>query len=149
SILAGMNAPRPNYRFNMLVQKAIELTNEVRTLGGSLLQALEKKDAEGMSLLRSQLEIKMLNAVRDSKKLQIEEAKEQIEVLKKTRLVTKERHQYYATIEKIIANEQLNLDKLKSAKNFQLAANSTYTLGAGLALIPDFALGASGFGGSP
>lgn len=149
SILAGMNAPRPNYRFNTLVQKAAELVSEVRSLGASLLQALEKKDAEAMSLLRSQLELKTLDAVRDMKVLQIDEAKEQIEVLKKTKLVTTERHQYYATIQKIIANEQLNLDKLGQASDWQTAANSTYALGAGLALIPDFALGASGFGGSP
>ena len=59
-----------------------------------MLQALEKKDAEAMSLLRSELEIKVLNAVKDSKLLQIKESKEQIEVLKRTKKVTEERDKY-------------------------------------------------------
>ncbi|TAK64589.1 MAG: hypothetical protein EPO24_03185, partial [Bacteroidetes bacterium] len=92
SILAGINAPTPYYRFNVLSQKATELAQEVRGLGSSLLQALEKKDAEAMSLLRSELEIKVLNAVKDIKALQIKETKEQIEVLKRTKKVTEERH---------------------------------------------------------
>jgi hypothetical protein len=149
AVIAGMNAPTPYYRFNVLSQKASELAQEVRGLGNSLLQALEKKDGEALSLLRSDLELKVLNAVKDIKKLQINESKEQIEVLKRTKKVTEERQKYYASIEKIISNEQLNLDKLKEAKDWQFATNITYTLGAGLALIPDFALGASGFGGSP
>lgn len=149
AVLAGINAPTPYYRFNVLSQKATELAQEVRGLGNSLLQALEKKDAEAISLLRSELEIKVLNAVKDVKLLQIKEAKEQIEVLKRTKKVTEERHKYYSSIQKIISKEQLNLDKLGESKDWQLAANITYTLGAVLALIPDLALGASGFGGSP
>ena len=36
-----------------MFQKALELCAEVRSLGASLLSALEKNDAEGLSLLRS------------------------------------------------------------------------------------------------
>jgi hypothetical protein len=149
SILVGINAPTPFYRFNVLSQKATELVQEIRGLGSSLLQSLEKKDAEAMSLLRSDLEMKVLKAVRDMKLLQIKEAKEQIEILKRTQAVTEERNKYYTNIKKIIPNEQLNLDKLSEAKDWQLASNITYALGAGLALIPDLTLGVSGFGGSP
>ncbi|PTS94649.1 hypothetical protein DBR11_22760 [Pedobacter sp. HMWF019] len=149
SVIAGMNAPTPYYRFNVLAGKATELAQEIRGLGNALLQSLEKKDAEAMSLLRSELELKVLNAVRDLKVLQINEAAAQIEVLKRTQLVTQERVQYYGAIEKIISNEQLNLDKLDQAVGWQTAANIVATLGSGLALIPDFALGVSGFGGSP
>lgn len=149
SVIAGLNAPTPYYRFNVLSQKATELAQEVRGLGNSLLQVLEKKDAEALTLLRNELELKVLNAVKDIKKLQINESKEQIEVLKRTKNVTEERQKYYANIQKIISKEQLNLDKLGESKNWQLVANITYTLGATLALIPDLALGASGFGGSP
>ncbi len=149
AVMAGLNAPTPLYRFAVLSQKATELATDVRVLGNSLLQALEKRDSEAMSLLRSELEIKLLNAVRDLKKLQVDEADAQIQVLNRSRLVTEERHAFYASIEKINTQEQLNLDKLEEAKNWQLAANITYTLGAALALIPDVSLGVSGFGGSP
>lgn len=149
SILAGINAPTPYYRFNVLSQKATELAQEVRGLGTSLLQALEKKDAEAMSLLRSELEIKMLNAVKDMKSLQIKEAKEQIEILKRTKAVTEERNTYYSNIKKIISNEQLNLDKLQESHDFQTASQIVQAVGGILALIPDFKIGAHGVGGSP
>ena len=149
SILAGFNAPTPFYRFNVLSQKATELVQEVRGLGGSLLQALEKKDAEALALLRNELEMKVLNATRDIKKLQIEEAKEQIEVLKRTQKVTEERQKYYRNIQKIISKEQLNLNKLEEANNYQTAAQIVRTVAGALRLVPEFHVGASGFGGSP
>jgi hypothetical protein len=149
SILGGLNAPTPYYRFLTLSQKASELAQEVRTLGNGLLQALEKKDAEAMSLLRSKLEIKVLNAVVDVKKLQIDESKEQIEVLKRTKLVTEERKKYYEQIEKISSKEQLNLDKLSEANDYQFKAQIVKTVAGALRLVPEFHVGASGFGGSP
>lgn len=148
-ILAGLSAPLPYYRFLTLAQKATELAQEVRGLGNSLLQALEKKDSEDLSLLRSELEIKVLNAVKDMKKLQIEEAGEQVEVLKRTRKVTEERQSYYAQIERISDKEQLNLDKLSEAHDLQTAAQICNTLAGVVAMIPDLLGGASGFGGSP
>lgn len=149
SILAGLNAPIPYYRFAILSQKATELTQEVRALGGLLLSALEKKDAEALSLLRSELEIKLLNAVRAMKQLQIDDAHEQIEILKKTKDVTTEKNTYYATIQPIIANEQLNLDKLSTAHDFQTAAQIVQAVGSVLSIIPDFSIGGHGAGGSP
>lgn len=149
AVLAGINAPTPYYRFNVLSQKATELAQEVRGLGSSLLQALEKKDAEAMSLLRSELEIKVLKAVKDMKLLQIKEAKEQIEILKRTKAVTEERNKYYSNIEKIISKEQLNLDKLSESQEYQFKSQIVRTVAGALALIPEFHIGASGFGGSP
>ncbi|TDB67508.1 Tc toxin subunit A-related protein [Arundinibacter roseus] len=149
SVIAGMNAPLPHYRFNVLAQKATELVQEVRSLGGALLQALEKKDAEAMSLLQNSLERKILKQMRSIKLLQIEESEQQIEVLNKTKETTQERHSYYASIEKIIDNEQLNLDKLSEGQDFQLAAQIVQATGAILGLIPDFNIGGHGAGGSP
>jgi hypothetical protein len=149
SVLAGMNAPIPNYRFSVISQKATELIQEVRELGSSLLQALEKKDAEDLSLLKSQLDIKLLKAVRDMKKLSIADAKQQIVVLQKTRAVTDERHQYYVNFKKISDKEQLNLDKLQEAQDYQFQAQIVRTVAGVLGLIPEMHIGANGFGGSP
>lgn len=149
SVIAGLNAPTPYYRFNVLSQKATELAQEVRGLGNSLLQALEKKDAEAMSLLRSELELKVLIAVKDIKKLQINESKEQIEVLKRTKKVTEERQKYYSTIQKIISKEQLSLDLLASAQREQVSAQNINILASVLGYLPNVTIGASGFGGSP
>jgi 5-hydroxyisourate hydrolase-like protein (transthyretin family) len=149
SVIAGLNAPTPYYRFNVLSQKATELAQEVRGLGNSLLQALEKKDGEALTLLRSELELKVLNAVKDIKKLQINESKEQIEVLKRTKKVTEERHKFYSGIQKINSKEQLNLDKLSDANDYQIDAQIVRTIAGALRLIPEFHVGAAGFGGSP
>ena len=149
SILAGINAPTPYYRFNMLSQKATELAQEVRGLGSSLLQALEKKDAEAMSLLRSELELKVLNAVKDMKLLQISESKEQIEILKKTKAVTEERNKYYSNIQKINAGEQSSLNLQKFAHDKQQSAQMINIAASILGYLPNITIGASGFGGSP
>ncbi|MDN3511813.1 MAG: neuraminidase-like domain-containing protein [Candidatus Jettenia sp.] len=149
AVLAGINAPTPFYRFTVFAQKASELATDVRGLGISLLQALEKKDAEAMSLLRNELEIKVLNAIKDTKLLQIKESKEQIETLKRAKATAEERNKYYSSIQKIISKEQLNLDKLSESHDYQMAAQIIQATAGVLALIPDFAIGASGFGGSP
>ncbi|MEN8251443.1 MAG: hypothetical protein ABFS32_21135, partial [Bacteroidota bacterium] len=149
SILAGINAPTPYYRFNVLSQKATELVQEVRGLGSSLLQALEKKDAEDMSLLRSELEIKVLNAVKDMKLLQISEAKEQIEILKRTKAVTEERHEYYKEIDFMSPLETTSLAmNVTSTAAFTVGSIMQATAGA-VELTPDVTTGAAGFGGSP
>ncbi len=149
SVIAGLNAPLPYYRFSTLSQKATELISEIRSLGSALLQTLEKKDSEALSLLRNELEMKVLKAVRNLKKLQIEEAGEQIEILKRTKAVTEERNKYYKNIKRVIPNEQLNLDKLAEAHDFQNDAQIAQAVGAILGLIPDFSLGGHGAGGSP
>jgi hypothetical protein len=38
----------------VLLHKAVELCNEVKNFGAALLAAIEKKEGEGLSLLRSQ-----------------------------------------------------------------------------------------------
>ena len=149
AVISGLNAPLPFYRFNVMSQKATELIQEVRSLGGSLLQALEKKDAEAMGLLRSELELKVLNAVKAVKEQQIKEAETQIEILKQSKAAIEERLKYYANIQKIIAKEQLHLDKLRESQNYQEAAQGIQLAASLIALIPDLDLGASGFGGTP
>ena len=64
SALADLNAPLPLYRFNILLQKANEVCDDVKALGAALLAALEKKDAEALSLLRQGQEIRLLEAVK-------------------------------------------------------------------------------------
>lgn len=149
SVIAGLNAPLPYYRFTTLAQKASDLAGEVRTLGNSLLQALEKKDGEAMARLRSELEIRLLNAISDIKTMAIQESKDQIEILNRTRKVTDERHTYYMNIQKISTKEQLNLDKLSDAHDLGQDAQISRTLAGVVGMIPSLLAGASGFGGSP
>ncbi len=149
AVIAGLSAPLPYYRFQTLAQKAVDLAQEVRNLGNSLLQVLEKKDGEDLALLRSELEIKLQNQITGVKKLAIQEAKEQIQVLQRSKAVTEERHQYYAEIEKLNDKETLHLDKLAEAHKFEKGAQISRALAGIVAMVPDLLGGASGFGGSP
>ena len=149
AVIAGLSAPLPHYRFQTLAQKAVDLAQEVRNLGNSLLQVLEKKDGEDLALLRSELEIKLQNQITGVKQLAIQEAREQILVLQRSRAVTEEKYQYYAQIEKLNDKEKLHLDKLETAHDFEQGAQISRALAGIVAMVPDLLGGASGFGGSP
>ncbi|HCT78022.1 MAG TPA: insecticidal toxin protein, partial [Micromonosporaceae bacterium] len=56
AILGGLNQPLPLVRFATLVSKASEICQEVKTLGGLLLSAIEKEDAEELAALRAKHE---------------------------------------------------------------------------------------------
>ncbi|MBA3965420.1 MAG: hypothetical protein H0X47_06555, partial [Nitrospirales bacterium] len=45
SVLADLNSPVPHYRFSYILQKAVEICAELRSLGNTLLSVLEKKDS--------------------------------------------------------------------------------------------------------
>jgi hypothetical protein len=68
TVLNDISSPLPCYRFGFLVQKALELCGELKSLGGLLLSALEKKDAEVLAALRSGHETALLKAAREIKK---------------------------------------------------------------------------------
>ena len=147
--LADRNAPLPLYHFNVFLQKANEVCNDVKALGGALLSALEKKDGEALALLRQSQEIHVLEAVKAVREKQIEEAKENLEGAKRSKNTVETRRNYYRDIERIIDQEQLHLDKLGKSQALQGAAQEA-KLGASIvSLLPAIDLGVSGFGGSP
>jgi hypothetical protein len=149
SALADLNAPLPLYRFNILLQKANEVCNDVKALGNALLAALEKKDAEALALLRQSHEIRLLEAVKAVREQQIEEAKENLEGLKKGKELVTIRRDYYQNIERINASERLHQDKLEEALIAQ-QIGQVINIAASIAhAVPTFDIGASGVGGSP
>ncbi len=147
--LADLNAPLPLYRFNVLLQKANEICNDVKALGSALLAALEKKDAEALGLLRQSQEIRLLEAVKTVRDKQIEEAKENLEGVKKSKVVVETRRNYYRDIERLITQEKLHLDKLSEARTLQEIAQGIKLGASIISYLPAIDLGASGFGGSP
>ena len=149
SALADLNAPLPLYRFNVLLQKANDVCSDVKALGGALLAALEKKDAEALSLLRQSQEIRLLEAVKAVREKQIDEAKENLEGVRKSKLTTETRRDYYRDIEKLTAQETLHLDKLGESHTLQERAQEIKLAASIVSYLPAIDLGASGFGGSP
>lgn len=149
SVLNDINSPQPAYRFSYMLQKALELCGELKSLGGALLSALEKKDAEKLSGLRADHEIALLKAVREVKKQQIEEAMGALEGLKKSKTTIETRRDYYRDIRRISAHEQEHMDKLEKAHVLSEVSQGISS-GASLAhIIPNWRAGTSGMFGSP
>jgi hypothetical protein len=98
SVLSDLSAPLPYYRFSYMLQKALEICSECRSLGAALLSALEKKDAEYVGLLRATHETNVLNMMEDVKKRQEEEANDQVAALGGSRQTAETRYLYYQTL---------------------------------------------------
>ncbi len=149
SVLNDLSAPTPHYRFRIVVQKAIEFCNEVKILGEKLLSALEKKDVEKLSLLRSQHEIQLLEAVKEIRKKQIDEAVETIGSLNKAKELAEQKETYYSDIPRMNDWEISGAIAHGIGIVSEIAATIANTIAAGIYLIPQFDAGAEGFGGTP
>jgi hypothetical protein len=150
SLLRDMQTAPSVYRYSTVFQKAVELCNELKSFGSELLGALEKRDAEHLSLLRSSHEITMYKLISDLRKNAIKEAQQSLEGLKKQKELVGIRYGYYKNIEQYNAFEKAQL-----ATNY--AAGIVHTVGqimvlasAPINVIPDFTVGGMvGLGGGP
>lgn len=61
AIIAGTAGAILPVHFLLILQRAVELTQEVKSLGSQILSALEKKDGETLSVLRARHEVRMLD----------------------------------------------------------------------------------------
>jgi len=95
SIVSGLNQPRSPVRAPFLIQKSLELANEVRSLGNSFLTAVEKGDSEQLALLRQGHEVELQQMVRNVRFLQWRHAQETTNGLLKSRASSLERYTYY------------------------------------------------------
>ena len=95
SVLNDINAALPHYRFNIFAQKAAELCAELKSLGSALLSALEKQDAEELALIRARHEMAMLELVKEVKQKQYNEAVQNEEALRKSRVLAESRYLNY------------------------------------------------------
>jgi hypothetical protein len=111
SIVNNINQPVSKIRSSLLLQKALELCQEVKSLGSTLLMAIEKKETEYISLLRQQNEENIMKLVQDVKFLQWKEAEAATEALIRTRNTGFERYRHYKLI---LGANASDIDKLKT-----------------------------------
>ncbi|MCK5014072.1 MAG: insecticidal toxin protein [Candidatus Omnitrophica bacterium] len=95
AIISGVNQPLPLVRFQLLVQKAAEICQEVKSLGNSLLLAMEKEDGEALSILRARHERLVMEMVEQVKYGQLQEAIKSKEGLFKSLALAVQRYTYY------------------------------------------------------
>jgi hypothetical protein len=111
SIVNNIAQPVSTIRGWLLLQKAQEICNEVKSLGQSLLSAIEKGDAEHLALLRQQHELAMHTLTRETRFLQWKEAESATEALLRSRATVWERYRHY---KKILGVADSGIDPLKS-----------------------------------
>ena len=149
SALSELNAPLPHHRYQVLAQKATELCGDVRSLGQALLSALEKRDAEELSLLRAGQEVTLQTSLRRIRENQIEEARQTLESVKSSKASAELRLQYYRSRAFMNAAESVQVELLMEAGLLDLAAGTASLGGAAAAQFPNLTFGTAGFGGSP
>jgi hypothetical protein len=98
SIVSGLGAASGPMRSGFLIQKAIEFAGEVKSLGGGLLSAIEKGDAEHLAQMRQRHELAIQQLSQDTRFLQLQSAQEQVTSLCIARSTTLERLAYYARL---------------------------------------------------
>ena len=149
SALADLDAPLPHYRFTTMIARASEVTTDVKGLGAALLSALEKRDVEAMARLRQGHESALLDAVREVRKMQVDDAHLVVDGLEKTIEMVTLRRDYYQSREFISAGEAAAMNLSTGALLLDAGIAAGYGLAGGLHAIPQFILGVAGFGASP
>ena len=98
TIVNGLNQPVGPLRGLPMIQKALELTSEVRALGNALLSAIEKADAEHLGLVRQRHEVRIQQLTQDLRFLQWKAAEQATQSLLTTRAAALDRHEYYGRL---------------------------------------------------
>jgi len=147
--ISGATPLAPIYRFQTYLQKAIELTNDVRAYGALILSALEKKDAETLAVLRANQEVDIQTRMIDIKTKQVTEAQDQITVLQNQEAVVQIRYSFYSSIA-FMNDWEIAAMVMQGAAPIANGVGIILDMTAGVAhAVPSFSGGAAGFGGSP
>src|SRR6185436_8383483 len=104
-----INVGQSPYRYQVLYGKAVEFAGAVASLGQSLLSCFEKADGESLSELRQKHEVATQNAVLEVRKEQLAEARENLDVTRRSLLQAQARFNYYSSREAINVGEQTGL----------------------------------------
>ncbi len=144
--LSSLSQSRPHYRFSVMHQRALALCGTVRALGGALLSALEKKDAEAMAQLRSSHEVAVLDLVRAVKEQSLVDAKASLAALQESEKAAQERESHYAKLLEDGLNEweQAHHDLSLASSLLTSTVPAVRALSTVFSVIPQFVVGMTG-----
>ncbi|MFI7641492.1 hemopexin repeat-containing protein [Nonomuraea sp. NPDC049400] len=92
---AGLRAPVPHYRFGFLHRKAQDLVDRLRGFGSELLNVLERRDAEELTLLQTRQEATIRQMTRAVREAQVESATENLAQVEAAGEAAAARQKYY------------------------------------------------------
>jgi hypothetical protein len=157
-VLTDLAAPRPGFRFTTIVRQALSACDDVRTLGAALLDALARRDAEALALVRSGHEQRVLQHGLETRARQIDELVETTASLHESRRAAETRRAHY---DQLLTrgrnlNEQLALTLTDLALDKEDTSTVLTQIATVLAIGPDVTIGQIGiapqvslqFGGS-
>lgn len=131
AVVSGLNQPLPLVRFQLLVSKAAEICQEVKSLGANILAAMEKQDNESLALMRAQHENTILNMANAVKYSQWQDATKARQGAEQSLANAVQRYTYY---QKLLGRQDgdiqipqldvLDQGSLQSSKFSQLDASS-------------------------
>ncbi|TDD93345.1 toxin [Actinomadura rubrisoli] len=108
--VAGTRAPASPVRAALLIQKALEITAEVRSAGAALLSAMDRRDGEELARLRQGHEIGMARLARDVRFLGWKEAEANTEALLRARAISFARYRHFQLL---LGRPESEVDKLR------------------------------------
>ncbi len=151
SVLSDLNVPVPHYRYSYMWNQAKDIAATVSDLGSALLDALEKRDAEALSILQNTHEKQILDLTTSIMEKEIEVIDETIEALNISRESIQARHDRFDSLISggLIAGETAWLALQGIALGVKLGAGIAKVIKEATSVAPSVTAGASGFGGSP
>lgn len=153
SVLSDLNVPVPHYRYGFMIEKAKDMTSTVIDLGGALLDALEKADAEDLASLQNTHERQILNLTTKIKENEVNIIEETIKALDHSKEIIGKREERLTNL--LAAPSGLNGGEIAwfTLKAAQLVSVGVKTVAESYKefanLPPKVEAGAAGVGGSP
>jgi receptor-binding and translocation channel-forming TcA subunit of Tc toxin/ABC toxin-like protein/neuraminidase-like protein len=156
--MAGLNVsqavmdaytPRPHYRFRTLLATAKGLVQQVVSVGSGLLSAMEKRDAESLSLLKATHEAKVLERALAVRKLQVEDAQASIKALQATFNSVDFKRDFYATRDFMNAEETASIVLSLASTIFRTIGQALSAASSAAGAVPEITAGGAGAMGSP
>ena len=148
------NIVMPPYRFPVMLESARALVSQLIQFGSTLLSLTERQDAETLSLLLQSQGAELVRQSIDLQDKNVAEADEERESLEASLLAARGRLDSYTRLydENISTGEQQAMDLALSASVLSTTATTSYTVAAGLDVIPDIygmAVGGARYGAIP
>ncbi|NMF85685.1 neuraminidase-like domain-containing protein [Nodosilinea sp. P-1105] len=148
SLLADVNLPVPHYRYGFMLNQAKEMIGTVRDFGGALLDALEKRDAEQLTMLQTTHEQNLLELTTRSLELERDEARGALAALMISRRKLNNRLEHFTTlIDAPLSGEEVSeLLLMHQAQGIKAVWAAAKKIEAIFASVPDFSKGFASLG---
>lgn len=137
-ILSAASGDLPPYRFGYLLEKARSFASTVQGLGGALLAALEKRDAEELVRLRNVHQKNILSLTSEVRRSELKIAEEGVEMVTRRETAAQFRFDYYAGLVStgLTTSERQQESARNDAAHLRTASATLDVLAAIMRLIP-------------